>query len=109
MDGTNRCDTPYWQAVSEMEVPPTLRHRIELFRETGSVFHVPPELFGENSWIQVMMGQGVVPRQHHPVANVMTDAELSRFLDGFRDNVRATVAQLPAHMDYIRSYCPGES
>src|SRR5258707_5283022 len=26
------------------------------------------ELFAENSWIQVMLGQGIVPEQHHPVA-----------------------------------------
>ena len=92
-----------------MELPPSLRHRVELFRETGSVFHVPLELFAENSWIEVMLGQGIMPNQHHPVADVMTDAELSRFLEGIRSNVDNTVRQLPAHMDYIRSYCPGES
>ena len=106
---TNRKDTAYWRTVGSMELPPSLRHRVELFRETGSVFHVPLELFAENSWIEVMLGQGIMPKQHHPVADVMTDAELSRFLEGIRGNVDNTVRQLPAHMDYIRSYCPGES
>jgi tryptophan halogenase len=106
---TRRKDTAYWRTVGSMEIPPSLRHRVELFRETGSVFHVPLELFAENSWIEVMLGQGIMPRQHHPVADVMTDAELSRFLEGIRSNVDNTVAQLPAHMDYIRSYCPGEA
>ena len=44
-----------------MDIPDSLTHRIELFRQTGRVFKVPPELFGENSWIQVMMGQGLLP------------------------------------------------
>jgi tryptophan halogenase len=70
------------------------------------VFHVPGELFGENSWIQVMMGQGIVPRQHHPTADVMARDDLKRFLDDIRANVLGTVRQMPAHMDYLRAYCP---
>ena len=103
---TNRRDTPYWRMVSSMELPPTLRHRIELFRETGCVFRVPNELFAENSWIQVMMGQGVAPRGYHPTADVMDAPDLQRFLDGIRANVVATADRLPAHMDYMRSYAP---
>ena len=89
-----------------MKIPETLRHRIELFRETGNVFHVPGELFGENSWIQVMMGQGIEPRHYHPTADVMSQADLVRFLGDIRSNVLDTVRQMPKQMDYLRSYCP---
>jgi tryptophan halogenase len=104
---SDRRDSPYWRDVAQMEIPQTLRHRIELFRETGNVFHVPGELFGENSWVQVMMGQGVVPRHYHPTADAMAQADLKRFLDDIRANVIGTARQMPAHMDYLRSYCPG--
>ncbi|MGR4875448.1 tryptophan halogenase family protein [Pseudoxanthomonas sp. LARHCG66] len=103
---SDRRDTPYWRDIAEMEIPATLRHRIELFRETGTVFHVPGELFGENSWIQVMLGQGVVPKGYHPTADVMSKEDLQRFLDDIRSNVLGTARQMPAHMDYLRSYCP---
>jgi tryptophan halogenase len=103
---SDRRDTPYWREIAEMEIPATLRHRIELFRETGTVFHVPGELFGENSWIQVMLGQGVVPKGYHPTADVMSKEDLQRFLDDIRSNVLGTARQMPAHMDYLRSYCP---
>ena len=33
---TNRRDTPYWREIAEMELPATLQHRIDLFRETGT-------------------------------------------------------------------------
>ena len=102
---TNRTDTPFWRACREMEIPASLRHRIELFRETGRVFRVPNELFAENSWIQVMLGQGILPRQHHPIADLMGDAELSRFLGDIRAMVDRTVRQLPAHQAYVESYC----
>jgi len=103
---TNRRDTPYWRDIAAMDIPHSLKHRIELFRETGRVFRMPDELFAENSWIQVMMGQGVMPRQYHPVADVMSEPDLTRFLGEIRSNVDSTVRQLPAHMDYLRGYCP---
>jgi len=81
-----------------MDVPASLRHRIELFAETGRVFRIPNELFAENSWIQVMLGQGITPRQRHPVPNLMGDDELNHFLPGRHPpHVDNTVARLPAH------------
>src|SRR5690606_406949 len=101
---SNRRDTPYWEYMANMALPPSLQHRIDLFRDTGNVFHVPGELFAENSWIQVMMGQGVMPRRHHPTADAMDRAELERFLGEIRNQTLRNVDGLPAHMDYLRSY-----
>jgi len=102
---TNRQDTPFWRACRDMDIPASLRHRIELFRESGRVFRVPNELFAENSWIQVMLGQGILPQQYHPVADLMGDVELSQFLQGIRASVDNTVKQLPAHQAYVEKYC----
>jgi tryptophan 7-halogenase len=92
-----------------LDIPGTLRHRLELFRETGRVLRVPNEQFAENSWIQVMLGQGIEPQQHHPVADLMGDEELSRFLEGIRSTVERTVAQPPAHQAYVEQYCKAPS
>ena len=102
---TSRQDTAFWKTCREMDILASLRHRIELFRETGRVFRVPNELFAENSWIQVMVGLGILPQQYHPVADLMGDAELSQFLNGIRSGIQNTVAKLPAHDAYVRSYC----
>jgi tryptophan halogenase len=102
---TNRQDTPFWRACREMSIPASLQHRIDLFRETGRVFRVPNELFAENSWIQVMLGQGIMPRQHHQAADLMGDEELSYFLGNIKANVDKTVAQLPSHQAYVERYC----
>ena len=88
-----------------MAIPASLQHRIDLFGETGRVFRVPNELFAENSWIQVMLGQGVMPQQHHQAADLMNDAELSRFLNDIKSMVDRTVAQLPSHQAYFKQYC----
>lgn len=102
---TERQDTPFWNACRTMDIPASLQHRIDLFRETGRVFRFQNELFAENSWIQVMLGQGIVPKQYHQVADLMSDAELSRFLDQIKSNVDNTVQQLPKHQAYVEQYC----
>ncbi len=101
---TDRQDAPYWQACRSMAIPAGLQHRIELFRQTGRVFRTAGELFSENSWVQVMLGQGLTPVQHHAVAHLMDDAELGRFLDGIRAAVDHTVAQMPTHQAYVSRY-----
>ncbi len=102
---TNRNDTPFWRGCREMSIPSSLRHRIALFRETGRVFRVPNEHFAENSWIQVMLGQGIMPAQHHQSADLMGDEELSQFLNGISSAVDNTVRQLPQHQAYMERYC----
>ena len=88
-----------------MNIPDSLQHRIELFRETGKVFKVPTELFGENSWIQVMLGQGIVPEQYHPIVDMMDGDELTSFMQAIDTSVLNLVRQLPSHVDFIKHYC----
>jgi tryptophan 7-halogenase len=102
---THRQDSPFWRSCRGMDIPASLRHRIGLFRETGRVFRAPNELFAENSWIQVMLGQGMYPEAHHPAADLMGDAELADFLGGIKKHVDRTVAQLPQHQAYVEQYC----
>jgi tryptophan halogenase len=102
---TERRGTPYWKQAAEMAVPAQLQHRIDLFQQTGRSFRITNELFAENSWIQVMLGQGITPDQHHPSADLMGDEELGAFLEGIRSHVERTVAQLPAHQEYVERYC----
>jgi tryptophan 7-halogenase len=106
---TNRRDSAFWRDCRAMEIPPSLAHRIALFRESGRVFKVPNELFGENSWTQVMLGQGILPERYHPVVDVLSDEELKRFLEGIRSAVDQAVAQLPGHQVYLDQYCRASS
>ena len=102
---TERRDSPFWRQCADMEIPDSLTQKIELFRETGRVFRKNEELFAENSWVQVMLGQGIMPRAYHPIAHKLSDAELDDLLSGLRDSVTNTVASLPNHRDYVVRYC----
>jgi tryptophan halogenase len=102
---TDRRDSEFWRQCESMEIPASLDQKIELFRDTGRVFRKNEELFAENSWVQVMMGQGIVPKAYHPIACKLRDDELKRLLASIRDQVRRTVASLPSHAEYVANYC----
>lgn len=102
---TDRRDSAFWRQCAAMAIPGTLEQKIELFRETGRVFRRNDELFAENSWVQVMMGQGIEPQSHHPIAGKLRDDELDRLLETIRAEVRQTVDKLPPHEDYVARYC----
>ncbi len=102
---TERRDSAFWRHCAGMAIPDSLSQKIELFRETGRVFRKNEELFAENSWVQVMMGQGIMPRAWHPIAAKLSDDELARLLISIRENVTRTVASLPEHAAYVAQYC----
>jgi tryptophan halogenase len=101
----NERTEPFWERCRNMKISDKLKHRIELFRETGRAFRQSDELFAENSWIQVMLGQGIMPKSYHPLATKMRDDEVEYLLSSIRSQVSKTVTQLPTHDDYVRQYC----
>ncbi|GBL05926.1 tryptophan halogenase family protein [Glaciecola sp. KUL10] len=101
---TNRQDTEFWRHCNAMEIPDTLRHKLDLFKETGRVFLDDGDIFRVDSWTQVLMGQGMYPQQYHHIAAEMDDNELVRFLNAIRTQVMQSVAQLPSHADFVNRY-----
>ena len=101
----NRDDSKFWRDCREMDIPQSLAHRIELFKETGQVFKTEDELFRIDSWLQVMLGQGVLPQSYHPVAHVLNDEQLGTRLSGLHSSIKSRVEQLPKHVDFINQYC----
>jgi tryptophan halogenase len=101
---TERDDTAFWRHCRNMEIPETLAARLKLFRETGRLFLENYELFID-SWLQVMIGQGVVPQEYHAIVDAMEEQELQGFLGKIRSDIDATVAKMPSHQDYLEKYC----
>ncbi|MFT4930061.1 MAG: tryptophan halogenase, partial [Phenylobacterium sp.] len=78
---TDRQDTPFWRHCRSMDIPDSLRHRMDLFSQSGAAYKKTEELFGESSWVQVMLGQGLTPQSYHPIVDMMSDQELNNFLN----------------------------
>lgn len=102
---TERHDSPFWRYCRSMDIPDSLQHRIDHFKETGQIFKKGDELFAEASWIQVMMGQGLMPEQYHPIVDMMSDKELNGFLKNIESRVKQKVESWPDVNDFVHRYC----
>lgn len=106
---TERTDSEFWRRCREMDIPDSLQHRLDLFRDTGRVFETELDIFRENSWVQVMLGQGIEPRSYHPIVDMMDEQELRQFMQLQRQKVDHVLHQLPTHREFIDGYCPTAS
>lgn len=99
---TEREDSPFWKFCKNMDIPESLKARMELFKKTGRFVQKKNEIFVD-SWLQVMIGQGLIPDLHHPLADELTEAELNDFLSNTEKDIQSKVQQLPSHGDYLSS------
>jgi tryptophan halogenase len=84
-----------------MEIPATLAEKIDLFSNKGRIFRRDGDLFTEESWLAVMLGQGIVPRSYDYLVNKYPVADLARQLGRLRAGMAATAAALPRHSEFL--------
>lgn len=97
-----RTDSPFWRDVRDMQVPDTLKRKIALFAENGSLFREQNDLFLESSWLQVMLGQGIVPKDYHPLANSYSETQLKQMLQTMLAIKRDPLEKLPLHDAFLQ-------
>jgi tryptophan halogenase len=101
---TERNDTPFWDTCRTMSVPDTLRETIGLFRVDGRYFRNGEDFFALPSWVQVMLGQRIVPQGYHPMVDEMPEARLLDHVEGVRSTLARAVAAMPSHGEWIDRY-----
>ncbi|MBR9727134.1 tryptophan halogenase family protein [Shewanella intestini] len=91
-----------WQQCRQMSLPESLRQKIDLFAQSGNLFRQQDELFTEEAWLQVMIGQGLMPSDHNPLANNMTAIQRDEFLSNLKAIYQHYCAQLPPHEQFLQ-------
>ncbi len=103
---TARDDTPFWRERRAMAIPDTLAERIALFTDSAGAWQGQDDLFRIDSWVAVMLGQGIVPRAHHRIASLLGAPVLQQSLGELTRGIAATVQAIPPHQQFLRQYCP---
>ena len=100
-----RDDSPFWKRCREMEIPDTLKTKIDIFKSTGKIYREQEELFVEIGWFQVMTGQNIIPDSYHSMADAISHEELKHFMADVETIVARTAANLPTHEEFIAARC----
>ena len=99
---TRRTGDPFWDHVRTMDVPDSLTERFELFRSSGRWFkHGAAELFAEESWVQVLLGQGFEMKAD-PVTTFMSDDDIAGFLTDMEEVIADTAEKMMDHGEFVR-------
>ncbi len=102
-----RTDSQFWIDRREMSIPAELRRKMDLFADSGQIYRNAEELFTEVAWLQVMIGQHIVPNRYHPMAGQITQQQLEQFLEQLRQINHKAVSGLSSHRDFINKNCAG--
>ncbi len=98
---TERDDSEFWRHCGSVAPPDSLAAKLEMFVSSGRVIRDHNELFTEASWLAVMVGQGIEPGGHHPIAALLGDEELRHRLGHIREVIAANVSQMPSQDQFL--------
>jgi tryptophan halogenase len=99
----------FWELCRNMELPDTLLEKITLFREAGLVIREDEELFLDDSWGQVMIGQGIMPESWSPLADNVPGEDIGAFLDSVAKSYRVKAETLPTHREFVSAMAGQDS
>lgn len=100
----SKTNFPLWRQCNTMALPHSLEERLIAFRETAHLNRRNDELFDENAWSQVLLGQGLVPETYHPLADTMPQTQLDQFLKSLISQTTKFSQTLPDHSMYVSNY-----
>ncbi len=100
-----RTDSAFWAYCRDMPIPPALERKMALFQTHGRISRELDAMFVEENWLFVMDGQGLRPKGHHPMADMLPSAELDAFLADTRSVIRKCVNAMPSHAQFIADHC----
>ncbi|WP_295911990.1 tryptophan halogenase family protein [uncultured Xanthomonas sp.] len=102
---TERDDSAFWRHCRSMPITPELQETLALFRDSGRFYRNGDEMFAEISWVQVMVGQGILPRAYHPLVDQVPQADLERFMASVEQTIGHCADAMPPHQAFIDRYC----
>lgn len=92
-----------WHYCQHMDIPPSLKQKIALFKQTGNLHRFQEELFTEEAWLQVMIGQGLMPEDYNPLADTISGTDRDEFLSNLKAIYQHYLTQLPEHGAFLRA------
>ena len=104
-----RTGEPFWDHMRQVSVPDSLAHKMALFERRGFVPFYRSGLFSRDSWLAVLIGQGLLPGGFDPGAERIDAARLEERLAEFERRIAGNVDMMPPHATFVRQYCAAEA
>ena len=96
---------PLWRYCKSMSVPDSLQEKLDVFASAGRIFAHTSDLFREVSWIQVLIGQGLIPERYDPAVDLAPPEDILSHLATVEQTINRCVNVMPDHAEYIAHTC----
>jgi len=98
---TERSDSALWNYCRTMQIPDTLRYKIEQFRSAARVVLYGDELFTPASFVAVAIGQNIWPADYDRLVDFQDIDQIRTYATRMRALILQAAERLPAHSDFI--------
>jgi tryptophan halogenase len=105
----NERDDDFWRGHREGSIPDSLAERIVLFHDAAHAYQDTHDLFRVDSWVQVMLGQRLMPRNHHPAAELMPEPKLKDALATLKGNIARAAERMPTHEQWLERFAVADT
>ncbi|GGA81199.1 tryptophan halogenase [Neiella marina] len=102
---TQRIDTPFWQHCQRIDIPDSLKHKIELFKQRGHLIKYDGESFERDSWLSILSGMAIMPEQVETSAQMMPQQQLHQQLQQIQHAIEQGVGFAGSHAAFINKHC----
>lgn len=90
-----------WSYTRNMEIPDSLKYKIDQFQMNGVLVSSGLELFSNPSWLAVYFGQGILPQRYDPLVDIRkVDGE--RYLKSIKGSIDEAAKVMPSHLKYLK-------
>lgn len=102
---TQRSHTEFWRYCQAMAIPPSLQHKIELFKSCGHILQHEPEAFEKSSWLSIYHGFGIIPERTDNRIDHFKDTEIAEQLARMKNSLEQAGNNAVSHGEFIRRHC----
>lgn len=102
---TKRDDSEFWRYCQNMSIPDGLQQKLDNFQAYGRISQEANELFREDSWVQVLLGQNMWPNHYDPLVDLKPKDEIERFVHNTQSVIKHCLSEIPYHSDFITKHC----
>ncbi|MEN0039096.1 MAG: tryptophan 7-halogenase, partial [Cellvibrio sp.] len=105
---SERTDSNFWRECNAMEVPDSLRKKMEIFKARGHFIRYRWEMFQTPSWLAVYTGFNYLPDDYDIAVDTFNEDYLKESFLQMRQSIQALVDDSLTHEEFIAQFCAVE-
>lgn len=98
-----RNSNDFWRDLAAMDVPDTLKIKLDAFKRDGSLINYELETFQNASWLSMYNGFSIVPEGCHQYADRLDISKLANTFEKIRQAINSGVRHAPSHQEFFNT------